>query len=354
MDMSEAFSLKRREIVQVTDRALVKHFTKDSQYTYDAATLDSAGAFLIGELERLDQTMHEPLVDYTWSRDIDIRTDVSAADELSSFTNSSFAAAGGLTPNGLSWIGKDGNAITGPSLDIGKTAQPLRLWGQEVKYTIPELVSAQKLGRPVDAQKFEAMRMKHQMDIDQMVYFGDPLLGVYGFLNSPLVTNVTNVATVSGHVKWADKSPDDILADVNEILTSAWQASAWAVLPNTLLLPPAQYGYIASAKVSNAGNVSILKYILENNICRQKGQELRIDPVKWLIGTGVGGTQGQLGTVDRMVAYSKDMKRVRYPMTELQRTPLEYRSLYQLTTYWCRLGQMEFVYPTTLAYRDGI
>src|ERR1700688_4558988 len=36
-------------------------------------TYDSTGAFLVGELERLDQKLHDPLVAVTWSRDIDLR-----------------------------------------------------------------------------------------------------------------------------------------------------------------------------------------------------------------------------------------------------------------------------------------
>uniref|UniRef100_A0A3B0M2P1 Uncharacterized protein n=1 Tax=Arsenophonus endosymbiont of Trialeurodes vaporariorum TaxID=235567 RepID=A0A3B0M2P1_9GAMM len=38
--------------------------------TYDQRTIDSTGAFLIGELERLDQTINLPLVQYIYSRDI--------------------------------------------------------------------------------------------------------------------------------------------------------------------------------------------------------------------------------------------------------------------------------------------
>ncbi|MEG2569034.1 MAG: hypothetical protein RSA84_22790, partial [Acinetobacter sp.] len=81
--------------------------------TFDARTVDSTGAFLLGELERLDQTMHDPLVSVTWGRDIDLRSDVSIADETSSFTNSSFAAAGGPSPSGKSWVGKNTDAIAG-------------------------------------------------------------------------------------------------------------------------------------------------------------------------------------------------------------------------------------------------
>ena len=68
--------------------------------TFDQATVDGTGAFLIDELERLDQTLNMPLVAYTWSRDIQLRDDVSIADEISSYTNSSFAATGGINSNG--------------------------------------------------------------------------------------------------------------------------------------------------------------------------------------------------------------------------------------------------------------
>ena len=61
--------------------------------TFDQATVDGTGAFLVHELERLDQTLNLPLVNYTWSRDIQLREDVSIADEISSFTNTTFAAA---------------------------------------------------------------------------------------------------------------------------------------------------------------------------------------------------------------------------------------------------------------------
>lgn len=329
--------------------------------TFDKATLDSSGVFLLGELERLDQTLHMPLVEVSWARDMDLREDVSMADEVSSFTNSSFAAAGGMSPGGIAWIAKDANAITGVGLDIGKTAQPLNIWGLEIKFTIPELISAQKAGRPIDSQKYEGMKLKDQMDTDALIYVGDQNVGgvgTYGLLNQPsgVVSNVSAVASgANASPLWVNKSPDEILADFNEILTSVWAASGWAQMPNRILIPPARYGFLVSAKVSEAGNVSLLKYILENNITVQNsGQsQLKIYPAKWCIGMGVGGTQGVDSTPGRMVAYTKDPQRVRFPMTPLQKTPLEYKSLYQLTTYFSRKGQVEVVYPETIGYRDG-
>lgn len=336
--------------------------------THDSATelhrnrtVDSTGAFLVGELERLDQTIHEPLVAVTWGRDVDLREDVTIADETSSFTTSSFASAGNLgTGNGIrtgkAWIGKTTDQIGGVGVDIAKTPLPLRPWALEVKFTILELESAAKLGRPIDQQKIDALQLKHQMDIDEQVYVGDATTGDTGLMNSSQVTNVSNAVNGAGGTStWATKTPDEILADVNGILTSTWEASAWAQMPDSLLIPPTQFGYISTQKVSNAGNVSIMKYILENNLLTTSGKgKLRIAPVKWAVGAGVGGTLGTAGTVDRMVAYTKEKKRVRYPMTLLQRTPIQYDSIYHKTTYYCRLGVLEVVYGETIAYVDGI
>ena len=335
------------------------HYTRDNFMTFDNAskfTIDSTGAFLVGELERLDQSLHEPLAAVTWGRDIDLREDVTIADEVSSFTVSSFASPGGITPNGKAWIGKESTAISGVMLDIGKVTNPLIPWGLELKWTLLELESAAKIGRPVDAQKYDGMKLKYQMDIDEMVYVGDTTFGKYGLFNSPLVTphNVAAGSESGNPLTWCTsggvgtKSADEILMDVNELLTTTWQNSGMAIVPTELRLPPMQFSYIASNKVSTAGNVSILEFIRNNSITNASyGKPLNIQPVKWL-------TAGGATNVNRMVAYTKDKDRVRYPLVPLQHTPVEYRSIWQLTTYFARLGVVEIVYPEMIGYRDGI
>lgn len=318
-------------------------------------TYDSTGAFLVGELERLDMTVHEPLVNITWGRDIDLREDVTIADEQSSFTLTTYGSNGGLgtgngTGNGKSWVGKATNQIASSTVDISKQVKLLRPWANEIHYTILELESAAKLGRPIDTQKFDALKLKHQMDTDEMVYIGDSTLGAFGLVNQPttVVTTYNVPNGTGGSPLWANKTPDEILRDVNTILSTAWAQSGYAVIPARLLLPPTNFGYISTAKVSDAGNISILKYIMENNLLTTSGQgKLEIYPLKWLIGRGVGA-------VNRMVAYSKRKNHVRYPMTLLQRTPIQYDSIYHKMTYFCRLGEVEFVYPETAAYADGI
>lgn len=329
--------------------------------THDGRTIDSTGAFLVGELERLDLTLHEPLAEVSYGRDIDMREDVTIADEVSSFTLSTYASQGGLGTgngigNGKAWIGKTSTQIGGVGVDISKIPHALRPWGLELKYDLLELESSARIGRPVDTQKYDAIQLKHQMDIDEQVYYGDLTTGDTGLVNNSLVTNVSNLPDgVSGQTLWSTKTPVEILADFNTAITSVWQASAWAVIPGRILLPTEQFGYISTELVSNAGNTSILKYILENNLLATSGRgKLEIFPAKWCNGAGAGGSIGNSSTTNRMVVYTKDKKRVRYPMTLLQRTPLQYDGMYQKTTYYCRLGVVEAVYPETLGYFDGL
>lgn len=345
-------------------------YTRDGRPVPSRAC-DSTGAFFVSELERLDMTLHEPLAEVSWGRDIDLREDVTIADEVSSYTISTYGSPGGLGTgnsigNGKAWIGKATSQVTGVSVDIAKITHALEPWAIELKYTVLELASAAQLGRPIDIQKFRALQLKHQMDIDEAVYLGDTALNqtsagnFVGLVNADTtrggpITAVSVAAGASGYTTWANKTADEILADVNNALVTNWANAAWAIMPEKILIPPAQYGQISTQKVSLAGNVSVLTYILENNLlAKEKAVKLKIEPAKWCIGAGVGGTYGTTGTVDRMAVYVQDKERIRYPLTGLQRTPVQYDGLFHKSTYYCRLGVMEIVYPQTLGYYDGI
>ncbi|KFC08270.1 hypothetical protein GTGU_01466 [Trabulsiella guamensis ATCC 49490] len=310
--------------------------------TFDQATVDSTGAFLVHELERLDQTLNLPLTSQTWSRDIELREDVSIADEMSSFTNTTFAAAGTPNANGKNWINQLSTAIAGLNVDIAKTGFPLELWGMELGWTVVELAAAAQVGRPIDTQKYDGMQLKWNMDTDEQVYIGDAVKGAKGLLNLSQVTPTNATKT------WATSTPDEIRASINQVLSNAWVRSAYSKVPEDLLIPPEQYSFLASTIVSSAGNQSLLTYLETNTIAfHQNGKPLNIRPVKWAIGRGVANA-------DRMVAYTNDKKFVRFPMVPLQSVPIQYRGIYQLVTYYGKLGAVEPVYPETLNYMDGI
>lgn len=329
-----------------SDRA---HYTRDEFTTFDRATMDSAGAFLVGELERLDPMVHEPLVSVTWWRDIDLRTDVTMGDTSSSYTLLSFAAPGGTRPAGKNWASPNNTAIPRVAVDIGKEINPLTLWNQEVAYTLPELESAQRLNRPIDAQQLQALNLKHQMDTDEQVYIGDTDLGVKGLLNSAAVSNVANVVNgAASSPLWVNKTPEEILTDINELLVSVWAASGYTSPPTKLLLPPVQMGYIATQTVSTAATETILSFVKTRNILTaEKGLNLEISSVKWAATAGVSANT-------RMAAYTQRPDYVRFPMVPLRAASVQYDGIWVKTPYYGRLGVVETVYPETIGYRDGL
>lgn len=301
---------------------------------------NTAGAFLVGELERLDQTLNLPLVSYKWSRDIPLRSDVSIADELSSFTNTDLGAAGGVNPSGKNWIGKNTTALPTTNLNIEKTVQPLPLWGMELGWTLPELASSIQLNRPVDTQKYDAMQLKWNMDIDEQVYIGDADLKMPGMLNLP------TVIPISAAKSWTTATPDEIVADIDVLLGAAWVSSGYAVCPSKIGLAPELFRILVRQKVSEAGNISVLEYVRVNCIAfAENGTPPEIVSMKWASKRGAANAH-------RCVAYTQDEKYIRFPMVPLLNTPLEFRGLFQLTTYYGRLGQVETPYANTMAYLD--
>ncbi|KNA28265.1 DUF2184 domain-containing protein [Pantoea allii] len=310
--------------------------------TYDRQTIDNSGAFLIGQLERFDPVLNMPLLAYTWSRDVDLREDVSIADEISSFSNSSFAAPSSVGTDGESWISNSTNVIAGVDLDIQKTSLPLTPWSRQLSWTVFELASALQMGRPIDSQKLEAMNQTYQLNVDRQVYVGSTILGVKGLFNQ------ANVKTIPAAKTWASSTAMEIAKSINDGLTTAWKQTGRAVVPDSLRLPPDQYALLSSIIVSDAGNRSLLDYLSENTIAyKQNGKPLDIQPVKWL-------EAGAMQNVNRMVFYTKDRKYVQFPLVPLQRTPMEYRDLRQLVTYYSKVGAVELRYSDTMLYVDGI
>lgn len=312
-------------------------------------TKDSALAYYVNQLENLDKRLYEPLVSVSWGRDIKLRTGITMSNESTSFIRSSFAAAGSLNTTGnMPWVSAETSAIPGVSVNGSKIVTPLRLLAREISFTSVELDRSALTGQSIDAQKTDALNTLYQMNTDQMVYIGSTDVGATGLVNSAEVT-VDNVPNgINGSPLWVNKTPDEILADVNSLLQKAWLASAYAICPGKLLLPPAQFSYIASQKVSSAGNVSILKFLKENSIALSvNGVELDIQPVKWLAGAGVGPT-------DRMVAYTDAEDKVRFPMVPIRRETAYYQGIRFTAPYLWAFGQVEFVYPETVRYADGI
>jgi hypothetical protein len=158
--------------------------------------------------------------------------------------------------------------------------------------------------------------------------------------------NLTQVTPTNAAKTWATSTADEIRASINAGTERVGQLGLLHGADGPA--DPAGAVLLLAPSSSSAGNQSLLTYLETNTIAyHQNGRPLNIRPVKWAKGRGVSNS-------DRMVFYTNDKKYVRFPMVPLMSVPIQYRGLYQLVTYYGKLGAVEPVYPETLAYVDGI
>ena len=306
---------------------------------FSDAEISSTGAFLVGELERLDPELYEPITDFTWSRDIDLRTDVTIADEVSSFIYSNFGGGfGGTAVGKKSWI--KGLDTTPAQVGVSQTkvTSPVTPWGMEVSYSIIELQKAMQTGRPIDVQKYDAMRIKHQLDIDTQVYIGDTELGVTGLLNSDDKVTSANIGAFTA----GTTTPAETIDMFNTVLESAWKATQYTRIPNRILVPPAIFAALVGTQLPNTEK-NLLTFVRENSLTNANGGSLEIWPCKWLADTDIFSTP-------RLVAYTKARDVVRFPLVQLQSMPVQYRGYQQCVPYYGALGAVEMVRPEMIYY----
>ena len=313
----------------------------------DAATAGGL-AFLVGELEKRDPKLREPLTSVTYPRDIVIKTGGGWVESTSAH-NVSYATAAG-EDGGI--IGGQTNNIPVMQADIGKDIFKVFNWAHILKVPFLDQSKLQNIGRSLDDILDKGIRLNHDKTMDQNVYLGFPKYGTYGLVNNPNVTTSSAPNGAGGTATWATKTPDEILKDINTAMVNTWTASEYDLsgMANHILIPPAQYALLVSTKISNAGNMSILEFLLENNIGKNQGVDLFIAPSRWCIAAGAGGK-------DRMVAYANDEDRIRVsqtvPLSRAMTAPSVDQLAY-LTAYAAQMGQVEFLYLQPVQYTDGI
>jgi hypothetical protein len=316
------------------------------------ATGDSALSYFVNQLAQLDKTLHMPLMSTTYLRDIKLREDISFANQSTSYTLLTFAGGGNVSATGIPFIGNGTTSLQGVDINGQIVTTPLRPAGMSLSYTMLEIEASQLLGQPLDVSKFNAINMKYQMGNDQMAYIGSTDVGATGLLNKSTVPSGTASAT-----NWMNGTTTaaQILASVNSLINTVYKNSGFARCPSKLLLPPAQFAYIAATPVTTAGSVSILKFLEDNSISmRVNGQPLEIAPVKWLTGTLAGGVGSGAAGTDRMIAYTDDYDLCRFPLVPITGYTPSYKGIIYERPYVWAVGETEIVYPETVGYADGI
>lgn len=218
-------------------------------------------------------------------------------------------------------------------------------------YNIEELAQAQMLGIDLNPRKARAARRASELMIDQIALFGDVSKGFYGITNNPNVSYGNAPATgTASSTAWADKTADNVLADINALLTGVWTSSNTVEMADTLLLPSTQMHALGSRRLSSDSEVTLLEWILRTNTYTlETGNRLTIRSLRGLETAGAGNST-------RMVAYRNDEEVLRLNMP----MPFRFFPVWQVGPMrWeipgaMRVGGVDISLPKAVRYMDAI
>jgi hypothetical protein len=220
--------------------------------------------------------------------------------------------------------------------------------GSGWEWNIEEINQASLYGINLNATKAMSATDKVERLLNSIAFVGSTEKNWTGFANSADVPRA-DVATPGTF--WPAKTVDQILTDVNEVLTRVRTQTNEVEWADTLALPPAAYREIATRRLgAGDGMITVLEYIRKNNIyTAETGAALTIIPVREL----ATASQDSGG---RMVAYRRDEEVVRFhlPMPRTVLQPRQKSIMGFETGIIARTGGTEWRLPKAAAYADEV
>ena len=312
-------------------------------FAMDAAGIASGQAFLTGELEKRDMLVRTPLTSFTYTRDIPIRVGGGWAEYVSAM-NVGYGITGGSGDNLIQAASVDGIPLV--QANFGKDLWKTHIISAGTRIFWVDMQRGNMTGRNLDTLLRDGLRMTYDKHMDENAYVGFARYGTTGLVNNADVT-VTSAAKT---IKTA--TPDEALDIINTAILDTWETAGYDLdaVPNHIVMPYEQYNYLATTRVGQLAEKTILTFLLENNVAKQNGSDLFIGATAWCKGAGAGNT-------DRMVVYCNKERYIAMdelvPLTRAMTTPNAERFSYD-TAYAGNVSEVEVFYNQTITYVDGI
>ena len=153
-----------------------------------------------------------------------------------------------------------------PRADVkGKpTTAIIKSLGDSYGYSIQEMRASAMAGKSLDARKAESARYQIDYLNNKIAWNGDAETGLRGVLSKdndvPLYVPATGA---KGSTKWADKTEDEILADITGMLKQVARTTKKVEKPDTLALPSEAYIEIQNRRIESTAT-TVLKYVQDN------------------------------------------------------------------------------------------
>ncbi|RAI34536.1 DUF2184 domain-containing protein [Rhodoplanes serenus] len=219
-------------------------------------------------------------------------------------------------------------------------------------WNMEEVNQAALYGIPLSDTKAMASSQAIERMLNDIAMAGHTEMNWTGLVNNSAVSRADVAADgTSSSTYWSAKTNDQILRDINDLITSVRTNSAEVEWADTLRLPPEAFRLIATRRLgSGDGLLTLIEYIRRNNVyTAETGQPLDIQPLRELATASNDGG-------GRMIAYRRDLEVLRFhlPMPRRVLQPRQKTLMAWEQGVIARTGGTEIRLPGAMAYGDEI
>lgn len=136
--------------------------------------------------------------------------------------------------------------------------------GASYGYSMQDMRASRMAGKSLDARRAESARYQIAKTSNEIAWAGNKEAGLMGVIskdnNVPVYTIPKGASQKTG---WADKTPDEIIADITGMLAFMSDTTMGVEIPDTLMIPPAVWISMTKKRLDGTAS-SVLKYVQDN------------------------------------------------------------------------------------------
>ena len=299
----------------------------------------SGMGFMVSQLAWLEQQMYEvPYADLFFDQVIPVKTEIPEwADQYQYISYNS-------TTRGK-FIGSHAKDLPTVSLERKLHSANMGYGGWSLEYSLDDMRKAIHLGMNLDSAQAEASYRGYREHHQDVAFYGDSNLNIYGFLNNEYVKKKTSkVALETADIK-------TIVDEINAVMNQIWISTNQRFLPNTICVPSALFAKLTTMILNDmAVPMKGIEYLKKNNLYFERtGGTLQIMPMPQLAGEEM--KKHGLTAKNTIVVYDKNPRNLMtflpiaprfiapQPVAHEILTPMEYK-----------IGGTEWRYPQSAMY----
>lgn len=250
------------------------------------------------------------------------------------------------------FISGAGNDLPFSSATRDQAAHDFAMIGAGWDWNLEEVNQAAMYGIPMSDTKAMASSQSIERLLNDIAMVGSSEKNWKGFVNSSAVSRVDVAADGTGSSTfWVNKTNDQILRDMNSLMSNVKRNSLEIEWVDSLRLPPDAFELLNTRRLgAGDGVLTLLEFFKKNNIyTSESGLPLDIRPLRELATASNDGG-------GRMVVYRRDPEVVRFhlPMPRRVLQPRQKSIMAYEQGVIARTGGTEIRLPGAMAYGDEI